>query len=74
MNNLKNKKSISFIALSISIIIFVFVVFIVDSKIRNYKTEVLADYNKLAELENEKNIFDSIITSKCLQDFLSIIT
>lgn len=59
MNNLKNKKNISLIVLSISIVIFAFVVSIVDSKIRNYKTEVLADYNKLAELENKKNIFDT---------------
>lgn len=59
MNNLKNKKTISSIFLILTLCIFIFVIYVVNNKIRNYKTEVLLDYNRLAELENEKNTFDT---------------
>jgi alkyl sulfatase BDS1-like metallo-beta-lactamase superfamily hydrolase len=59
MNNLKNKKNISLILLILTIGLFTFVVYFINNKIRNYKTEVLVDYNKFAELESEKKIFDT---------------
>lgn len=59
MNNLKNKKNISLIFLTVTLLVFIFAIYFVNTKIRNYKTEVLADYTKLAELESEKNIFDT---------------
>ena len=59
MNNLKNKKNISLIFLTIVIVLFVFVVYFVNSKIIVYKNNILSDYTKLAELENDKKIFDN---------------
>jgi len=59
MNNQKNKKTMSLIVSMLVMIGFIFVVYVVNDNIRNYRTEVLADYNKLAELENEKRIFDT---------------
>ncbi len=53
-----NKKAISIIILVIVISVFVYPVYFVNSKIRNYKTEVLGDYTKLAELQSEKNVLD----------------
>lgn len=61
MNNKKlnlNKKFVSITILVIVILIFVYPVYFVNSKIRNYKTEVLGDYNKLAELKSEKSVLD----------------
>jgi Tfp pilus assembly protein PilO len=59
MNNLKSKKNISLIVSILVVLLFIFIVYFVNNKIRNYRTEVLADYNKLAELENEKRVFDT---------------
>lgn len=59
MNNLKNKKYISLLILIILLSIFLFTVYFINNKVRMYKTDVLTDYNKLAELENERNIFNS---------------
>ena len=59
MNNIKlnfNKKVLSLILLIIVILIFVYPVYVINGKIRNYKTEVLGDYTKLAELQSEKNV------------------
>lgn len=59
MNNLINKKNISLVFLVLTICVLVVTFYFINSKIRNYKTDVLVDYNKLAELESEKNIFET---------------
>ncbi|MBC7766429.1 hypothetical protein H7Y21_00315 [Arenimonas sp.] len=59
MSNIKlnlNKKTVSLIILIIVILILIYPVYFIDNKFRNYKTEVLGDYTKLAELQSEKNI------------------
>ncbi len=59
MNNFNNKKNLSLVFLVLTIFILSIIIYIINDKISNYKNEVLADYYKLAELENEKNIFDT---------------
>lgn len=59
MNNLNNKKNISLVILTIVLLLFIISVYFINDKIRNYRTSVLNDYNKFAELENEKNILDT---------------
>ena len=53
-----NKKSISIIVLAIVTMVFVYAVYIINDKIRSYRSDVLGDYTKLAELESEKKILD----------------
>ncbi|MBC7981609.1 hypothetical protein H7X65_00865, partial [Candidatus Parcubacteria bacterium] len=53
-----NKKIISATVLVVVVLMFVYPVYFVNSKIRNYKAEVLGDYTKLAELQSEKNVLD----------------
>mgnify|MGYP000491668862 CR=1 FL=1 len=59
MNNINNNKTISLTVLILTLVGCIFVVYTVSSKIRNYRTEVLADYNEFAKLESEKNAFDT---------------
>ncbi len=62
MNNLNltsGKKIISSIVLTIVVLLFIGIIYVANYKIRNYKTEVLGDYTKLAELENEKRVLDT---------------
>lgn len=54
-----SKKNISIAILIVVTLIFVYPVYFVNNKIRSYKTEVLGDYTKLAELENEKTILNT---------------
>ncbi len=56
MNNFKSKKVIASVVLAVVLVIFIGAVYFANAKIRSYKTEVLDDYNKLAELESEKTI------------------
>ncbi|MBC7982186.1 hypothetical protein H7X65_03865, partial [Candidatus Parcubacteria bacterium] len=53
-----NKKAVSTTILVLVILLFVYPVYFINGKIRNYKTEVLGDYTKLAELQSEKNMLD----------------
>lgn len=53
-----NKKISSTSILIVVILLFAYPVYYVNGKIRNYKTEVLNDYTKLAELESEKRVLD----------------
>jgi len=58
-NNSKINKKIKSITLLILVILACgYPVYVVNSKIRNYRAEVLGDYTKLAELESEKGILD----------------
>lgn len=59
MNNFKNKKNISLLILIIILCLFIFFIYFINNKVRVYKTDVLVDYNKLAELENERDIFNT---------------
>jgi hypothetical protein len=54
-----NPRNISIIILIIVTLIFVYPVYFVNLKIRNYKADVLIDYKKLAELESEKKILET---------------
>lgn len=59
MNNLKNKKNISLVFLILILSLFIFIVYFFNLKIRSYKTGILNDYNKLAELENQRSTFNT---------------
>lgn len=54
-----NKKIISSIVLSIVLLLLFYSVYFIDNKIKNYKNEVMGDYTKLAQLENEKTILNT---------------
>ncbi len=53
-----NKKAVSIIVLVVVILICAYPVYFVNSKIRSYKSDVLEDYTKLAQLESEKKVLD----------------
>lgn len=52
-------KNISIIILIVVFLLFAYPIYFVNSKIRNYKSEVLADYKKLAELGSEIKILET---------------
>ena len=53
-----NPKNTSIIIFTIVFLLFLYPVYFVNSKIRNYKAEVLGEYEKLAKLESEKKILE----------------
>ena len=52
-----NNKIINLIFLILIIIIFIFLIYYSNNKIKNYKSTVIEDYKKLAQLENEEKVF-----------------
>ncbi len=62
MNNINlnsGKKIISGVVLLVVVLLFAGAVYYVNHKVRSYKADVLGDYTKLAELENEKKVLDT---------------
>jgi hypothetical protein len=69
-----SSKIISIVIFIIVLVLFSYPVYFVNNKIRNYKSEVLSDYKKFAELENERNVLEKYnkISSKDSNESMQI--